>query len=93
MILDIKTNKRNLQPIYDLIIEAFNRKKLEEMRDLSFEFIEEMRTTKVLTYRFNEVVKKSKIPQNLLMFITNLHMQDSSQTSGLSKINQRKSYD
>ena len=91
MELDLKTNKRNLQPIYDLIVSSFSKNKLDEMKTFSFEFIEEMRTTKTLSYRFNEQVKKIKNKDKLLMFITNLHMQDSSQTAGLSK--PWKSYD
>lgn len=86
MQLSIKKGKRNLQTIYDSIVEAYSRKSLDEMKRMSKEFIIEMRTDKIKTYRFNETVDKIKSKDKLLIFITNLHMQDSKETAGLSRI-------
>ena len=86
MKLTIKKNKRNLQEIYDSIIEGYSRNSLDEMKRMSKEFIIEMRVDKIKTYRFNETVDKIKTKVKLLYFMTNLHMQDSKETAGLSKI-------
>jgi hypothetical protein len=86
MQLSIKKGKRNLQPIYDSIVEGYSRVNLDEMKRMSREFIIEMRVNKIKAYRFNETVDKIKAKDKLLMFVTNLHMQDAKETSGLSKI-------
>lgn len=86
MDLTIKKGKRNLQTIYDSIVEGYSRESLDEMKRMSKEFIIEMRTDKIKTYRFNETVDKIKSKDKLLIFITNLHMQDSKETAGLSRI-------
>jgi|TARA_Y100001972_G_scaffold99968_1_gene124165 hypothetical protein len=86
MELTLKKGKRNLQPIYDSIVEGYSRVNLDEMKRMSKEFIIEMRVNKIKAYRFNESVDKIKSKDKLLIFITNLHMQDMKETSGLSKI-------
>ena len=86
MNLTIKKGKRNLQPIYDSIVEGYSRVNLDEMKRMSKEFIIEMRVNKIKAYRFNESVDKIKSKDKLLIFITNLHMKDMKETSGLSKI-------
>tara|TARA_B100000073_G_C23300064_1_gene398245 strand:- start:165 stop:425 length:261 start_codon:yes stop_codon:yes gene_type:complete len=86
MELTLKKGKRNLQPIYDSIVEGYSRVNLDEMKRMSREFIIEMRVNKIKAYRFNESVDKIKSKDKLLIFITNLHMQDMKETSGLSKI-------
>ena len=53
---------------------------------MSEEFIVEMRVEKYKGKGFINTVNKMKNKINLLSFITNLHMQDSKETSGLSKI-------
>ena len=86
MELTLKKGKRNLQPIYDSIVEGYSRVNLDEMKRMSREFIIEIRFNKIKAYRFNESVDKIKSKDKLLIFITNLHMQDMKETSGLSKI-------
>jgi len=86
MKLTIKKNKRNLQEIYNSIMEGYSSNSLDEMKRMSREFIIEMRIDKIKTYRFNETVDKIKTKDKLLLFMTNLHMQDSKETAGLSKI-------
>jgi hypothetical protein len=86
MELTLKKGKRNLQPIYDSIVEGYSRVNLDEMKRMSREFIIEMRVNKIKAYRFNESVDKIKSKDKLLNFITNLHMQDSKETAGLSRI-------
>ena len=81
MNLTPKSNRRNLQPIYDSIVEAYSRGSLDEMKRMAYEFVIELRTDKVKAYKFNESIKNIKIKDKLLMFVTNLHMQDSKETA------------
>ena len=86
MTLTIKKGRRNLQEIYDTINHAYNSGSIDEMKKMSEEFIVEMRVEKYKGKGFINTVNKMKNKINLLSFITNLHMQDSKETSGLSKI-------
>jgi hypothetical protein len=86
MELSIKKGKRNLQEIYSTITDAYSNGSLDEMKKMSEEFIVEMRVEKYKGKGFINTVNKMKNKINLLSFITNLHMQDSKETSGLSKI-------
>jgi len=81
MNLTTKGGRRNLQPIYDSIIEAYNCNSLSEMKTMAREFVIEMRVDKVKAYKFNESINNIKVKDKLLMFVTNLHMQDSKETA------------
>jgi hypothetical protein len=86
MILSVKKGKRNLQEIYSTITEAYLKSTLEEMKVMSEEFVIEMRVEKYRGRGFINTVNKINNKIKLLEFITNLHMQDSKETAGLSKI-------
>ena len=86
MILSVKKGKRNLQEIYSTITEAYSKSTLEEMKVMSEEFVIEMRVEKYRGRGFINTVNKINNKTKLLTFITNLHMQDSKETAGLSKI-------
>lgn len=86
MNLNIKNGKRNLQSLYDELMAKYRQNLINEMKEVSNTFIDEMRTTKEKTYSFKQTVDKSNNRDKLLMFITNLHMQDSKETAGLSRI-------
>ena len=86
MTLTIKKGRRNLQEIYDTINHSYNSGSLDDMKRISEEFIIEMRVEKYKGRGFINTVNKIKDKTKLLMFMTNLHMQDSKETSGLSKI-------
>tara|TARA_R110002153_G_scaffold174212_1_gene327390 strand:+ start:204 stop:470 length:267 start_codon:yes stop_codon:yes gene_type:complete len=86
MILSVKKGKRNLQEIYSTITEAYSKSTLEEMKVMSEEFVIEMRVEKYKGRGFINTVNKINNKTKLLTFITNLHMQDSKETAGLSKI-------
>tara|TARA_R110000782_G_scaffold130214_1_gene221893 strand:- start:352 stop:618 length:267 start_codon:yes stop_codon:yes gene_type:complete len=86
MILSVKKGKRNLQEIYSTITEAYSKSTLEEMKVMSEEFVIEMRVEKYKGRGFINTVNKINNKIKLLEFITNLHMQDSKETAGLSKI-------
>jgi hypothetical protein len=73
--------RRNLQEIYDLVVEAYRKNEFSQMKELAFEFVNETRASKEKTYHFNKVVSNARVKDNLLMFITNLHMQDSKETA------------
>ena len=79
--LTTKGGRRNLQPIYDSIVEAYNRNSLNEMKEMAREFVIEMRTDRVKSYKFNQSIDNIKIKDKLLLFVTNLHMQDSKETA------------
>ena len=81
MNLTKKAGRRNLQPIYESIIEAYNRSSLDEMKLMAQEFVVEMRVDKVKAYKFNQTINNIKLKDRLLMFVTNLHMQDSKETA------------
>jgi hypothetical protein len=72
--------RRNLQEIYDLVVEAYRKNEFSQMKELAFEFVNETRISKEKTYYFNKTINNVKTKDNLLMFITNLHMQDSKET-------------
>tara|TARA_B110000977_G_scaffold166910_1_gene215079 strand:+ start:146 stop:406 length:261 start_codon:yes stop_codon:yes gene_type:complete len=86
MILSVKKGKRNLQEIYSTITEAYSKSTLEEMKVMSEEFVIEMRVEKYRGKGFINTISKINNKIKLLEFITNLHMQDSKETAGLSKI-------
>ena len=86
MNLSIKKGKRNLQEIYSTITDAYSNGTLDEMKRMSQEFIIEMRVEKYKGRGFSNTVDKINSKLKLLTFITNLHMQDSKETSGLSRI-------
>ncbi len=86
MTLTIKKGRRNLQEIYDTINHAYNSGSIDEMKRMSEEFIIEMRVEKYKGRGFINTVNKINDKTKLLMFMTNLHMQDSKETSGLSRI-------
>ena len=86
MKLSIKKGKRNLQEIYSTITDAYSSGTLDEMKRMSKEFIIEMRVEKYKGRGFSNTVDKINSKLKLLTFITNLHMQDSKETSGLSRI-------
>tara|TARA_B100001939_G_scaffold312611_1_gene295891 strand:+ start:2079 stop:2339 length:261 start_codon:yes stop_codon:yes gene_type:complete len=86
MNLSIKKGKRNLQEIYSTITDAYSSGTLDEMKRMSQEFIIEMRVEKYKGRGFSNTVDKINSKLKLLTFITNLHMQDSKETSGLSRI-------
>jgi len=81
MNLTEKTGRRNLQPIYALIVEAYNNNNLNEMKAMAREFVIEMRVDKVKAYKFNQSIDNIKMKDKLLLFVTNLHMQDSKETA------------
>lgn len=81
MELTIKKGRRNLQEIYDLVVEAYTKNEFAQMKDLAFEFVQETRASKEKVYYFNKAINNIKIKDKLLMFITNLHMQDSKETA------------
>ena len=83
MKLTIIKGRRNLQEIYDLVVEAYNKNEFSQMKELAFEFVDEMRSSKEKTYRFNKVINNARVKDNLLMFVTNLHMQDSKETASI----------
>ena len=76
-----KAGRRNLQPIYALIVEAYNNNNLNEMKAMAREFVIEMRVDKVKAYKFNQSIDNIKMKDKLLLFVTNLHMQDSKETA------------
>ena len=86
MILSVKKGKRNLQEIYSTITEAYSKGTLDEMKRMSEEFVVEMRVEKYKGKGFINTINKINNKTKLLTFITNLHMQDSKETAGLSKI-------
>ena len=86
MELSIKKGKRNLQEIYSTITDAYLNGTLDEMKRMSKEFIIEMRVEKYKGKGFTNTVDKINNKTKLLTFITNLHMQDSKETAGLSRI-------
>ena len=86
MDLTIKKGKRNLQEIYSTISDSYTNGTLDEMKRMSKEFIIEMRVEKYKGRGFMNTVDTIKNKLNLLTFMTNLHMQDSKETSGLSRI-------
>tara|TARA_R110000744_G_C18975353_1_gene518635 strand:- start:274 stop:534 length:261 start_codon:yes stop_codon:yes gene_type:complete len=86
MTLTIKKGRRNLQEIYDIINDTYRSGSLEEMRNISKEFVTEMRVEKYKGRGFINTIDKIKDKVKLLTLMTNLHMQDSRETSGLSKI-------
>ena len=79
--LTTKGGRRNLQPIYDSIVDAYNRRALNEMKSMAREFVIEMRVDKIKAYRFNTAIDNIKDRNKLLMMVTNLHMQDSKETA------------
>jgi hypothetical protein len=76
-----KAGRRNLQPIYASIVEAYNNNNLSEMKTMAREFVIEMRVDKIKAYKFNQSIDNIKIKDKLLQFVTNLHMQDSKETA------------
>jgi len=86
MELSIKKGKRNLQEIYSTIVDAYSNGSLDEMKRMSEEFVVEMRVEKYKGKGFINTISKIQNKTKLLTFITNLHMQDSKETAGLSKI-------
>ena len=86
MKLSIKKGKRNLQEIYSTITNAYTTGTLDEMKRMSNEFVIEMRVEKWKGRGFINTIEKIKDKTKLLTFITNLHMQDSKETAGLSRI-------
>jgi hypothetical protein len=86
MQLSIKKGKRNLQEIYSTITNAYSSGTLDEMKRMSEEFVIEMRIEKYKGKGFINTIQKINNKTKLLTFITNLHMQDAKETSGLSKI-------
>ena len=86
MQLSIKKGKRNLQEIYSTITNAYSSGTLDEMKRMSEEFVIEMRVEKYKGRGFINTIQKINNKMKLLTFITNLHMQDSKETAGLSKI-------
>ncbi len=86
MILSVKKGKRNLQEIYSTITEAYSKGTLDEMKRMSEEFVIEMRIEKYKGKGFINTINKINNKTKLLTFITNLHMQDSKETAGLSKL-------
>lgn len=83
MDLTIKRDKRNLQPIYELICELYRKGSLEDMKAQCREFVIEVRTDKYKTYDFNQKIDRIMDKAKLLQFITNIHMQDSKETSSI----------
>lgn len=86
MQLSIKKGKRNLQEIYSTIANAYSNGTLDEMKRMSEEFVIEMRVEKYKGRGFINTINKINNKTKLLEFITNLHMQDSKETAGLSRI-------
>lgn len=86
MQLSIKKGKRNLQEIYSTITDAYSNGTLDEMKRMSEEFVIEMRVEKYKGRGFVNTINKISNKTKLLTFITNLHMQDSKETAGLSRI-------
>ena len=86
MNLTIKKGRRNLQEIFSTILDSYTNGTLDEMKRMSKEFIIEMRVEKYKGRGFMNTVDTIKNKLNLLTFMTNLHMQDSKETSGLSRI-------
>lgn len=76
-----KAGRRNLQPIYASIVEAYNNNNLNEMKAMAREFVIEMRVDKIKAYKFNQSIDNIKVKDKLLLFVTNLHMQDSKETA------------
>jgi len=86
MSLTIKKGKRNLQEIYSTITDAYSNGTLDEMKRMSEEFVVEMRVEKYKGRGFINTIQKINNKTKLLTLMTNLHMQDSKETAGLSKI-------
>ncbi len=86
MSLTIKKGKRNLQEIYSTITDAYSNGTLDEMKLMSEEFVVEMRVEKYKGRGFINTIQKINNKTKLLTLMTNLHMQDSKETAGLSKI-------
>ena len=86
MTLTIKKGKRNLQEIYSTITDAYYNGTLDEMKRMSEEFVVEMRVEKYKGRGFINNIQKIINKTKLLNLMTNLHMPDSKETSGLSKI-------
>lgn len=86
MTLTIKKGKRNLQEIYSTITDAYYNGTLDEMKRMSEEFVVEMRVEKYKGRGFINNIQKIMNKHKLLNLMTNLHMQDSKETSGLSRI-------
>ena len=86
MQLSIKKGKKNLQEIYSTITNAYSSGTLDEMKRMSEEFVIEMRVEKYKGRGFINTVNKINNKTKLLTFITNLHMQDSKEPAGLSRI-------
>lgn len=83
MELTLKKDKRNLQPLYDDILKSYSNGSIEDMKVIAREFLNELRTTKVNLYNFTQTINKTFNKDKLLMFITNLHMQDSQETASI----------
>lgn len=86
MTLTIKKGKRNLQEIYSTITDAYYNGTLDEMKRMSEEFVVEMRVEKYKGRGFINNIQKINNKTKLLTLMTNLHMQDSKETAGLSRI-------
>jgi hypothetical protein len=86
MALTIKKGKRNLQEIYSTITDAYSNGTLDEMKRMSEEFVVEMRVEKYKGRGFINTIQKINNKTKLLTLMTNLHMQDSKETAGLSRI-------
>jgi hypothetical protein len=86
MALTIKKGKRNLQEIYSTITDAYSNSTLDEMKRMSEEFVVEMRVEKYKGRGFINTIQKINNKTKLLTLMTNLHMQDSKETAGLSRI-------
>ena len=86
MSLTIKKGKRNLQEIYSTITDAYSNGTLDEMKRMSEEFVVEMRVEKYKGRGFINTIQKINNKTKLLTLMTNLHMQDSKETAGLSRI-------
>jgi hypothetical protein len=61
MKLTIIKGRRNLQEIYDLVVEAYNKNEFSQMKELAFEFVNETRSSKEKTYKFNKIMNISCI--------------------------------
>jgi hypothetical protein len=81
MELTLKKDRRNLQPIYELICELYRKGSLEDMKAQCREFVIEVRADKYKTYDFNQKINRIMDKTKLLQFITNVHMQDAKETA------------
>ena len=86
MNLSIKEGRRNLQTVYNQIVKSYTNESLQQMKVVAKEFVVEMRLQKHKARGFENIIEGTQTKTKLLTFITNLHMQDSSETAGLSKI-------